>query len=188
MSEVLDVRRATTADVSVIARHRADMFKDMGQLPPDLYDALVDASKRRLEEAIRIEEYVGWVAAERSAPREIIGGAGVQVRRLLPRPLRSAGGVYLSSGRGGIVLNVFTERAWRRRGVAELLMRRVVAWAIEAGLDTLVLHASDEGRRLYERLGFVRTNEMRYAGDLLAGRSPVGGRDEPGHGTMPGDA
>jgi len=30
----------------------------------------------------------------------------------------------------------------------------------------LVLHASTEGRALYEQLGFVATNEMRYEGDL----------------------
>jgi hypothetical protein len=30
----------------------------------------------------------------------------------------------------------------------------------------LVLHASDDGRALYESLGFVATNEMRYAGAL----------------------
>lgn len=168
MSEAFDVRRATPADVSVIARHRAEMFTDMGELPPDLYDALVAASRRRIEEAMRAQEYFGWVAAPRSAPSEIIAGAGVQVRKLLPRPLRSAAGVRLAGGREGIVLNVFTERSWRRQGVAELLMRRVLAWAAEAGLDTLVLHASMEGRRLYERLGFVQTNEMRYTGDLRA--------------------
>ena len=37
-----------------------------------------------------------------------------------------------------------------------------VRWRI----DTLVLHASGESRTLYEELGFVVTNDMRYAGDL----------------------
>jgi hypothetical protein len=30
-----------------------------------------------------------------------------------------------------------------------------------AEVRRIVLHASDDGRRLYERLGFVPTNEMR---------------------------
>ena len=34
--------------------------------------------------------------------------------------------------------------------------------AIEKMLDRLVLHASDEGRLVYERLGFIQTNEMRF--------------------------
>ena len=163
-----EVRRATAADAPVIARHRAQMFTDMGELPPALYDPLLAASTRDLEAAIRAEDYVGWLAAPRGAPRQIVAGAGMQMRRMLPHPLRGPGGVLLAGGRQGLVLNVFTERAWRRKGLAGLLMRRVIDWAAGAGLDTLVLHASAEGRRLYERLGFAPTNEMRYQGELHA--------------------
>lgn len=80
----------------------------------------------------------------------------------------------MAEGRHAIVLNVYTEPAWRRRGLAELLMRRVLAWAREERLDRLVLHASQEGRRLYERLGFVATNEMRFTGDLSAAGGTTG--------------
>jgi hypothetical protein len=45
-------------------------------------------------------------------------------------------------------------------------MRRVLGWAREQRLDRLVLHASDQGRVLYEGLGFVATNEMRFEGSL----------------------
>jgi GNAT superfamily N-acetyltransferase len=72
----------------------------------------------------------------------------------------------VGQGRHALVVNVFTEPAWRRRGIAELLMRRLLAWAREERLDRVVLHASAEGRPLYERLGFVSTNEMRLAEDL----------------------
>jgi hypothetical protein len=30
------------------------------------------------------------------------------------------------------------------------------------GIRRIVLHASEHGRRLYERLGFAQTNEMRF--------------------------
>jgi hypothetical protein len=45
-------------------------------------------------------------------------------------------------------------------------MEKVIGWAREQMLDTLVLHASDEARRLYERLGFIATSEMRFSGEL----------------------
>ena len=41
-------------------------------------------------------------------------------------------------------------------------MERLIDWARAERLDRLVLHASDEGRVVYERLGFVQTNEMRF--------------------------
>ena len=42
----------------------------------------------------------------------------------------------------------------------------MVDWARTERLDRLVLHASKEGRAVYERFGFVATNEMRFGGDL----------------------
>jgi hypothetical protein len=39
-------------------------------------------------------------------------------------------------------------------------------WARDEKLDRLVLHASDQARSLYERMGFIATNEMRF-GDQL---------------------
>ncbi len=68
-------------------------------------------------------------------------------------------------GMQGVVLNVYTEPAWRRRGLAALLMGHVLDWAKANGVKSLVLHASREARLLYEKLGFVPTNEMRYAPD-----------------------
>ena len=40
-------------------------------------------------------------------------------------------------------------------------MRTLLEVLAERRIRRVVLHASEEGRRLYERLGFVQTNEMR---------------------------
>jgi len=158
------VRKATAADAPVIARHRARMFQDMGQLPPDVFDSLLIAAEMRLRDALAAGEYVGWLAMGADGDA-VVGGAGAQRRLVLPHPSRLPdGAVAVAEGRHAIVLNVYTEPAWRRRGVAEELMRHVLRWAEEERLDRLVLHASDQGRALYERLGFVATNEMRYRG------------------------
>jgi len=141
------------------------MFTDMGTLPRLLYGRLVEGTVRYLERAMPAGDYLGWFAVPSENPREIVGGAGILLRRVPPHPLKSSE-VRLAEGRQGLLMNVFTERPWRRRGVAELLMRHLLAWASDNHLDTLVLHASDEGRTIYERLGFVATNEMRYAGPL----------------------
>jgi GNAT superfamily N-acetyltransferase len=154
------------ADAPTIARHRAEMFLDMGILPRPVYDALVDATVTYLQHTIPTAEYVGWLATPTVSPEQVVAGAGVIHRRVPPHPHRGSGGVVLGAGRQGLVLNVFTERLWRRRGLARLLMSRVLAWATETGLETLVLHASEEGRALYESLGFVASNEMRYGGLL----------------------
>ena len=70
----------------------------------------------------------------------------------------------MAEGRHAIIINVFTEPEWRRRGIAKLLLEQIIAWARTERLDRLVLHASDEGRLLYEKMGFVQTSEMRFSG------------------------
>jgi GNAT superfamily N-acetyltransferase len=160
------IRRATAADASVLAHQRAGMFRDMGELPDELHDPLVKASTAYFARAIPEGSYVAWVAENRDAPPlapgEIVGGAGLQLRELLPRPHPER--TRLMRGPQALILNVYTERSWRRRGVAEALMRELLAWCRDNGVESVVLHASNEGRPLYEKLGFTATNEMRLGG------------------------
>jgi GNAT superfamily N-acetyltransferase len=161
------IRLATPADAPVIAWHRARMFQDMGDLSGPAFEVLRAGAEARLESMLQRGEYVGWLGTPADRPDEVAGGAGVQLRHVLPHPARTLEGeVTVAEGRHAIVLNVYTEPAWRRHGLAEQLMRQVLAWARRERLDRLVLHASAEGRRLYERLGFVATNEMRFAAVL----------------------
>lgn len=162
--EGFHVRRATTADADVLARHRAEMFRDMGKLPAECRAAMTNAARAYFHGAIPSGEYMGWVASHLSAPDEVIGGAGMQLRPLLPSIRVGPAGTEVTTGMQGFVLNVFVERTWRSRGVARLLMRHVLDEAERLGLAQVALHASDEGRPLYESLGFRPTNEMRWGG------------------------
>ena len=179
MTGRIRVRLATPRDADVIAWHRARMFQDMDQLPPDLFEPLRSSARDRLTVALETGEYVGWLASAKESPDTIVAGVGVQLRQAFPHPRRRAdGSVVVAGGRHAIVLNVFTEPPWRRQGLAELLMRHVLEWARNEMLDRLVLHASVEGRPLYERLGFVPSNEMRLAdpvsSELAEGAGPAG--------------
>lgn len=159
LQPTFQVREATVSDIPLLAGHRGAMFRDMGRLASDGEAVLVRATADYFRVALPGGEYLGWVAQSTASPPEPIGGAGVQLRPILPRPGSAGGGVEL--GPEAIVLNVYVEPAWRRRGVGEALMRSVLTALAERKVRRIVLHASDEGRRLYERLGFVPTNEMR---------------------------
>src|SRR5262245_63660458 len=155
MSEPIEIRRATAADAAVLARHRVLMFRDMGSTQPDIEAALREAAMAHIGEAMSSGEYVAWLAHPSGEPGRVVGGAGLQLRRLLPRP--DSGGARVLVGREGIVLNVYVERDYRRRGVARLLMEAIIAWVPSTDIVRLVLHASAEGRPLYESMGFERT-------------------------------
>jgi ribosomal protein S18 acetylase RimI-like enzyme len=135
------------------------MFRDMGVLPSTAEDALIRLADAYLRTALPSGEYLAWIAESNGPSPTPIGGAGVQIRPILPRPGAPDGGLEL--GPEAIVLNVYVEPVWRRRGVAEALMRALLGSLEERKIRRIVLHASDAGRHLYERLGFAPTNEMR---------------------------
>jgi GNAT superfamily N-acetyltransferase len=166
MSDRFTIRLAISEDLDAIAEHRARMFDEMGEVPPGAFEILRAKSRERLHDLLNRGEYIGWLAIPTQRPDIIAAGAGVQLREVLPHPLSRANeGGKIAEGRHAIIINVFTEPPWRRQGVALLLLQRIIDWARAERLDRLVLHASEAGRSLYERLGFVGTNEMRLAGE-----------------------
>ncbi len=152
------IRTCTPEDAATIARHRVEMFRAMGDVPTDLLaDALWNASAASVRTGLNQGWYLGWFAV---AGGEVIGGAGVHVRNQLPRI--ASDGNSVSTANVQLVVNVFTEPAWRGRGVARALMRTIMDWAVTQKFDRVVLHASVAGRSLYTSLGFIQTNEMRW--------------------------
>jgi GNAT superfamily N-acetyltransferase len=165
MSERFLIRPATPTDADIIAWHRARMFEEMGEVPANLFDAFLAKSRENLHEVLTSGEYMGWLASPTNALEKIIGGAGVHLRRVLTHPLTASGSeVTIAEGRHAIIQNVFIEPDWRRRGIAAILVQRIIDWAQQERLDRLVLHSSNAGRALYQRLGFVATNEMKFVG------------------------
>jgi GNAT superfamily N-acetyltransferase len=175
----IEIRVARTSDAVVLARHRANMFRDMDRLDAAVYAGLCRAAEDYFLEAMPTGEYVAWLAVTRTDADEIVGGAGVQIRPILPRPDHT--GNRLLIGRQGLVVNVYTEPSWRRRGVANLLMHQVLTWARAERLASLVLHASGNGRPLYDKLHFKATNEMQFMGSLAADGDLQGGSAVPTH-------
>jgi GNAT superfamily N-acetyltransferase len=156
------IRRATAQDADVIAWHRARMFQDMGDVSGDAFEILRTNAQARLEQWIHNGNYMGWLASPADEPELIVAGAGVQLQPILPRPVDVS---TIGEGRQGTIVNVFTEPQWRRRGIAGLLIQEIIIWSKDEQLDRLILHASDEGRSIYEKLGFVASNEMRFVVD-----------------------
>jgi GNAT superfamily N-acetyltransferase len=130
------------------------MFQDMGDVSGGRLRA---KARTRLERWIDNGNYIGWLATPADEQEMIVAGAGVQLQPILPRPLDVS---TIGEGRQGTIVNVFTEPPWRQRGIAALLIKEIIIWSKYEQIDRLVLHASDEGRSIYERLGFVASNEM----------------------------
>jgi RimJ/RimL family protein N-acetyltransferase len=82
------IRRATVEDAAVVARHRARMFHDMGEISDEAYDGFLAASKEWTERGLTSGEYIGWLAVPKGEPDLIVAGGGVQLRQVPPHPCR----------------------------------------------------------------------------------------------------
>ncbi len=59
------------------------------------------------------------------------------------------------------ILSMYTAPGDRRRGLASQIVRRLIGEARRRGYPRVTLHASSQGKPVYERLGFEPTSEMR---------------------------
>jgi len=87
MHDIFRIRRATVQDVDIIARHRARMFQDMGDVSDDAFEILRAKARLRLKEWLESGDYIGWLATPADKPGTVVGGAGVQLQPIMPRPL-----------------------------------------------------------------------------------------------------
>jgi GNAT superfamily N-acetyltransferase len=146
------IREARPSEMMEIMRHRRGMFMDMGFEDPTALDAMQRTSEEFMRKAVTDGEYHQWFA-ETSQSR-VIGGVAVLVHPWVssptdPRPERA------------YVLNMYVYPEFRRQGIARELMSTALEWCRKHGFRSEYLHASENGRRLYEELGFKPTNEMR---------------------------
>ena len=145
------IREARVEDVAEILRHRLGMYEAMGVGDPGSRAEMAAASARILPQAIRDGSFRGWLA---EVDGRVVAGGGVFVTAWLSHP-----GDLIC--RKATVLNVYTDPEYRRRGIARRLMEVILAWCRREGFANVFLHASPEGRPLYERLGFQVGNEMK---------------------------
>ncbi len=128
------------------------MFAAMGAADETVLTTVENASIPWTERMIQEGRYLGWITSDGEQPA---ASAGMLLLDWPPHPLDPEGTVR------GYLLNVFVEPAYRKRGLARELVQLCLAEARARGIGVVTLHASDEGRPLYESLGFTVTNEMR---------------------------
>jgi GNAT superfamily N-acetyltransferase len=139
-------------DIEAIVHQRREMFFDMGHRDERALELMSEKFRPWVMRKMEADEYRTWFAI--TADETVASGAGLW---LMDWPPHIVGG---GKWRGNIV-NVYTEATHRRKGLARELMKKAMGWCAREGVETVILHASEEGRALYEKLGFEATNEMR---------------------------
>ena len=142
-------RRAGLGDIDALVRLRADFMACFGPLDEKGREALGNYGAFLLE-SMADGSFVQWLAEEDG---EIAATGSISFYRLPPTARRP-------NGRACYIGNMFTYPAHRNRGLAGEILRRLADEARAAGCHAMLLHASDQGRPLYEAFGFAASQSM----------------------------
>lgn len=140
------IRQADMADIPALVSLRMGLFCEVGELADPLADLdLWQATSAYFSAGQADGSARSWVA---EVEGEVVasGTLALFVRPPYPGNL---------SGREAYLLNMYTLPAYRKQGMASALLDAMVAHASAEQLSKVWLHASDQGRPLYERMGFV---------------------------------
>ena len=143
-------RKLTEKDLETFISMRITQLREEGATEDlDLRPSLVDYYHRHMANGT----CVSWLALDGG---RIVGTSGMSFVEKPP---------YFGcpSGRIGLLSSMYTDPAYRRRGIAKELLARVVNEARDYGCGSVQITASDMGVLLYTDFGFVKNgNFMQY--------------------------
>ena len=147
----IEYRKLTENDLPTFIELRIGQLREEGAKEDfDLRPNLLNYYKRHMADGT----FVSWLAVDGD---KIIGTSGMSFVEKPP---------YFScpSGRIGLLSSMFTDKNYRRMGIARELLTRVVNEAKAYGCGCVQITASDMGVLLYTNFGFVKNgNFMQYA-------------------------
>ena len=146
------IRLGSISDLAVILHHRQEMFRDMGFTDAELLADVAETAEPYFREALANGSYRAWLVETDDG--RVIAGGGVLIAAWPGFPGEK-------QSRRVWILNMYTEPAYRRQGIAREIVAAIVEWCRVEGFKAVALHASRKGRGLYESFGFQPTNEMR---------------------------
>jgi GNAT superfamily N-acetyltransferase len=142
---MITYRKATKEDIGILVKTRIEFLYEAveifrGRSPNELEETL----EEYFSESIPTEEFIGWLAFNEG---ELVATSGLSFYRVPP--------VFNNlTGRVGYIMNMFTKPEWRRKGIGSKLLEIMMEEAKKKNISKLVLHATDDGKPLYEKFGF----------------------------------
>ena len=146
----IQYRKLAEQDIGRFIEMRIAQLREEGAKEAiDLAPALRDYYRRHMAD----DTFVSWVAVDGD---RIVATSGMSIVEKPP---------YFGcpSGKIGLLSSMYTEKAYRRKGIARELLARVVEEARIRGCGAVQITASDMGVLLYSSFGFVKNNNfMQY--------------------------
>ena len=148
----IEYRRATADQIDLLMETRVEVLRAANRLDDfaDLSEVAAQSRDYYLR-ALRDGTHTGLLAFD---GEDFVGAGGVSYFRVMPT-------CHNVTGWKAYIMNMYVRPEYRRRGIAARMLDLLVADARGRGIGLISLEATDAGRPLYEKYGFIpMTHEM----------------------------
>lgn len=148
--ECIVIRRVDEALLDAALAIRLDCLQEVFSCGPE--DAFPPEFIAATADFLRTADQVTLLAMDGETP---VACATLCFKWYIPTPGHP-------TGRRAHLMNVYTAPGYRRRGLAKRLVMTLQAIGKKRGVTEITLDATDEGRRLYESMGYLASDEAMY--------------------------
>ena len=150
MLEKFEYKRAMLEDIEELVRTRILVLRAANKLSDDVDMSLVEQETYAYYKwALETGEHIAYLVYDNGT---FIGAGGVSFYQVMPT-------YHNPSGKKAYIMNMYTAPEYRRRGIAFHTLDLLVKAAKEQGVSQIALEATDMGRPLYEKYGFVKMED-----------------------------
>ena len=150
MAKNYEYKKATIADIDELVRTRIIVLRTANKLSNDVDMSLVEKeSYEYYKNTLETGEHIGYLVYDNET---FIGAGGVSFYQVMPT-------YHNPTGKKAYIMNMYTAPEYRRQGIAIHTLDLLVKYAKEQGVLQITLEATDMGRPLYERYGFVKMED-----------------------------
>lgn len=146
----LEYRTAGLQDLEILVKTRIEVLRAANKLDDAVDMSVVEKeSEEYYKKALSDGSHIAVLVYEGD---QIAGTGGVSFFTVMPT-------YHNPCGKKAYIMNMYTRPEYRRRGIAYHTLDMLVKAAKDAGISHISLEATEMGRPLYEKYGFVQMKD-----------------------------
>ena len=150
MVQKFEYKKATLEDIDELVRTRIIVLRAANKLSDDVDMSVVEEeSYAYYRRALENGEHIAYLVYDKGI---FIGAGGVSFYQVMPT-------YHNPTGKKAYIMNMYTASEYRRQGIAFHTLDLLVKAVRKQGISQITLEATEMGRPLYEKYGFVKMED-----------------------------
>ena len=146
----LSYRKATLDDLEILTETRIEVLRAANQLSSDVdMSEVKKQSYEYYQNSLENDTHLAYLIFD---DNKFVGAGGISYFQVMPT-------YHNITGKKAYIMNMYTNPNYRRQGIAYKTLDLLVEDARKKGITAISLEATEMGRPLYEKYGFLKMND-----------------------------